>query len=118
MSRAPNELRWPAIRLIPVRDAAADPGPSRFGGLPKVPAGFEWLRYKSRPMSEADLRALASFRLKFGLPDVPAGSERPRDADRPLDFLLQVDLRDLAGLRSNLDLPETGRLLFFYDAET
>ena len=36
---------------------------------------------------------------------------------RPLDFLLQINLADLQGLQSGLDLPAQGLLSFFYDTQ-
>lgn len=53
-----------------------------------------------------------------GRPQLPRGFEWPRHGGRPLDFLLQVDLAELAGFQTGLDLPKAGRLLFFYDMET
>lgn len=52
-----------------------------------------------------------------GRPKLPANFEWPTFHGRPLDFLLQVDLAELAGIRTGLDLPATGRLLFFYDTK-
>lgn len=52
-----------------------------------------------------------------GRPAVPKEFVWPRHRERPLDFVLQVDLSELAGFRTGLDLPTTGTLLFFYDCE-
>lgn len=52
-----------------------------------------------------------------GGPDVPAGFPWPTHKGRPLDFMLQIDLADLQGLQSGLDLPAQGLLSFFYDAQ-
>lgn len=51
-----------------------------------------------------------------GLPDLPADLEWPGhpDTGQPLPFLAQINLADVVGL-TDLDLPATGHLLFFYD---
>ncbi|GAA0598678.1 YwqG family protein [Craurococcus roseus] len=48
---------------------------------------------------------------------MPPGFDWPRHNGRPLDHLLQIDLGELGGVRTNLGLPAHGRLLFFYDVE-
>lgn len=83
--RLPEKLIWPAVRIVP---AVADPsgialGQSRFGGLPDVPAAFDW----------------------------------PRWHERPLAFLAQINLADVAGFECSVKLPRAGWLLFFYDPE-
>ena len=52
-----------------------------------------------------------------GSPDVPAEFEWPAWNDAPLAFLAQVDLTDAAPFRGAEDLPRSGTLSFFYDAE-
>jgi uncharacterized protein YwqG len=74
----PERLRWPAARFSLSEERSQDRSRSHFGGVPEVPAGFEW----------------------------------------PLDFLFQIDLAEISGLDTGLDLPRSGRLLFFYDTET
>ena len=53
-----------------------------------------------------------------GWPALPPGFEWPTFRNKPLMFLLQIELSELNGYETGLDLPTTGRLLFFYDAET
>lgn len=50
-----------------------------------------------------------------GLPDLPMGVRWPRGGGRPLALLLQLDLRDLAGIAGMHLLPTGGLLSFFYD---
>ena len=52
-----------------------------------------------------------------GLPRVPATFQWPHSETRPLDFLLQIELSEIARYDTGLDLPNTGSLLFFYDTE-
>lgn len=52
-----------------------------------------------------------------GLPLLPAGFEWPRNKDRPLDFLLQIDCREVSPLDPYNLLPRSGLLTFFYDLE-
>jgi uncharacterized protein YwqG len=50
-----------------------------------------------------------------GGPDAPRPFRWPMFAARPLDFLLQVNLRELAAHPKDIALPESGILTFFYD---
>lgn len=50
-----------------------------------------------------------------GLPDLPTGVTWPERNGSPLDFIAQIDLRDLAGLLP--ELPQSGWLLFFFDPD-
>jgi len=52
-----------------------------------------------------------------GGPDVPSGFEWPTHNGRVLDFMLQVNLADLQGLVSDLELPGQGVMAFFYDVQ-
>lgn len=52
-----------------------------------------------------------------GGPDLPEDFAWPQNKGRPLDFVLQVNLADLAGNETNLPLPPAGILSFFYDLE-
>lgn len=65
--------------------------------------------------TSADTVALGTSR-KGGGPDVPDGFVWPVHRGRALDFLLQINLADLPGTPTGLDLPATGVLSFFYDA--
>ncbi len=50
-----------------------------------------------------------------GIPLVPPGFTWPRSEQRPLDFMLQIDLAETAALDQNHLLPTSGMLTFFYD---
>jgi uncharacterized protein YwqG len=81
----PDVFIWPAIAIS--REIASQEelllGQSRFGGLPDVAAGFEWPRFRNRPLA----------------------------------FLAQINLADIAHMPCSIDLPKAGTLLFFYDSQ-
>ncbi len=52
-----------------------------------------------------------------GNPDVPSDFEWPYWNDRPLSFLMQLNLKDITGLNGNLFAAKKGILYFFYDFE-
>lgn len=52
-----------------------------------------------------------------GRPDLPAGSNWPEWQGMPLSFIAQINLSDLAPFISLPELPGSGLLSFFYDAE-
>lgn len=52
-----------------------------------------------------------------GLPDLPPGVEWPRIEGRSLSFLAQIRLEELRGLPGAEELPASGLLVFFYDAD-
>lgn len=55
---------------------------------------------------------------KFGgNPDLSVTTEWPSDRGRPLDFLLQVNLAEIAPFDADRLLPGSGLLSFFYDLE-
>lgn len=70
------------------------PTASRIGGRPAVPAGFEWPCYTGVSYSE------------------------PEPKTRPLSFLAQINLKEIAGLDEEHLLPESGVLSFFYELDT
>ena len=88
----------PSVRLateqVPL--ARINIGESRIGGIPDVPAGFEWPRWS--PARQRDD--------KFGQPWYP-------DKPAPLGFIAQIDLSALP--RVDDALLGTGWLYFFYD---
>jgi len=102
--------RWsgharPGVKLIASSAEDMDDtevGISKFGGRPDLPVDVPW------PMRSAYAPARAA--LEF--PGSRAGEERP------LAFLAQIDLRDVAKVGCDLPLQDSGLLLFFYDAET
>ena len=50
-----------------------------------------------------------------GAPDLPEDLEWPAWKDRPLDFLAQINLAEVAGFGLDTGLPQSGLLLFFAD---
>ncbi len=52
-----------------------------------------------------------------GSPILTSGIEWPTWNDQPLSFVMALDLADITDLRTDLDLPDTGVLNFFYEAE-
>lgn len=52
-----------------------------------------------------------------GLPDLPPGVAWPTIEGMTLSFLAQIRLADLRGLPGAEDLPDSGLLAFFYDAD-
>lgn len=66
---------------------------SRFGGLPDVPAGFEWPTYTSQ-------------------------NSYDKGQTYALDFMLQVNCADLAKYDTDHLLPDHGLLLFFYSLDS
>lgn len=69
-------------------------GATKFGGRPDVPADFEWAYYNG-----------------LGYLD-----EEPKN--RPLSFIAQFDLSEIAKYDTDNLLPKTGLLSFFYDCDT
>jgi uncharacterized protein YwqG len=51
-----------------------------------------------------------------GQPDLPAGFPWPEWKDRPMSFLAQICLEDIAGFAPAEALPSSGLLSFFYDS--
>jgi uncharacterized protein YwqG len=94
----------PNIRLIPkpllVEDTTA-PLTSKLGGLPDLPRGMEW------PTFVAETFVVSPHR-----PPRKTSSQV-----RPLSFVAQINLADIAKAGCDLPLPESGLLLFFYDSE-
>ena len=64
--------------------------------------------------SELEGLAIGASRLG-GLPDLPPDVAWPERNGSPLDFIAQIDLRDLDGLLP--EFPQSGWLLFFFDAD-
>jgi uncharacterized protein YwqG len=66
----------------------------------------------------SDQTATSSTRSKLGgLPLLPTSYSWPRSSQRDLDFLLQIDLAEIADLDPTEALPPSGILSFFYDLE-
>lgn len=84
-----------------VPDESLATGRSKLGGKPDLPAGMPW------PMRKP-------YRLMF-----PRGKHSRMDESRPLAFLAQISLTDIAAVGgTDLSLPNWGLLSFFYDAES
>ncbi len=72
---------------------ALSPFDSKIGGKPAVPDGFVWPHFTGSVLGEAG-------------------------KTRPLSFLAQIDLKDVADLDETGLLPKSGMLSFFYELET
>lgn len=75
-------------------DAPLSTGCSKIGGIPDVSKGFEWPWFSGKAYGEEE------------------------NVSRPLSFLAQINLRDVANLDEEGVLPKTGVLSFFYELET
>lgn len=69
-------------------------GASRFGGKPDVPEDFKWESYTGADYLDEEVKT------------------------RPLAFLAQLDLAEIAPFDTENLLPKTGLLSFFYELET
>lgn len=69
-------------------------GGTRFGGMPDVPDGFEWDYFEGKDYLDGPVKS------------------------RPLAFLAQFDLEEIAKYDTDNLLPHTGVLSFFYEMET
>lgn len=83
-----------SIRLKIGGEAEQTLGGTRFGGAPDVPPDFKWDRYEGESMFTGEVKS------------------------RPLSFIAQFDLENLAPFDKDNLLPKTGVLSFFYDLET
>ena len=99
----------PGIGLRPGEPGApVETGGSRLGGSPDLPAGSEW----PRPTPSDDPEEIE------GRANVASGTWLREHLSRhlPFAFLCQIDLAEAHALGVlTADLPEHGRLLFFYD---
>ena len=77
-------------------DAPIPVGASKIGGCPDVPAGFVWPRHKD----------------SLGVSD-----KARKDMERPIAFMAQFNLAEVAAFDTQGLLPKAGHLLFFYDYE-
>lgn len=80
---------------VTLKKARKDGSPcrSKFGGQPALPAGFAWPRFE-------------------------AANYDGETANRPLSFLCQIDLTEIAPLDRDGLLPKKGLLSFFYEMES
>ena len=89
---AKNEIRLNYSKS----DAPLGMTTSKIGGKPAVPADFEWPTYTG----------------------AICGDPNDEKKTRPLSFLAQINLKDIAGMDVDHLLPQEGMLSFFYDLET
>lgn len=88
-----NSLKRPGIGLaFKKTEEALAPNASKFGGNPYLPADFEWPYYEGDTIEDEG-----------------------EYVNRPLTFLLQVNLADVAQFDTEQLLPRTGMLYFFYE---
>jgi hypothetical protein len=73
----------------------------------------------ARPALAVELRqgAPAGKSKLGGLPDLPSGADWPRRGPKPLVFIAQLDLEEVANYLREPRLPTTGLLSFFYEAD-
>jgi hypothetical protein len=74
-----------------------------------------WMKRLSEPGFVFTVRETSGFSKLGGAPDLPEGMEWPHGADRPLEFLLQLDFAELpwGRLKRSAWLPADGRLYAF-----
>lgn len=108
----------PTIRYVaePQLSACTEVSVSRIGGTPDLPSWIDWPRRP--PYADSSNRHLGfgtedlslEFRALFQRRDQIKGQEAY------LPFLAQIDLAEAWGVQQfDIDLPKSGRLLFFYD---
>jgi uncharacterized protein YwqG len=97
------ELVRPSVTLMAEPTTSEDSlpiGSSKLGGRPDLPAGLAW---PTRPPHAWE---------------VPRGDRSSMQQHRPLAFLAQIALSDIAAVGgTDLELPNCGLLSFFYDAD-
>jgi uncharacterized protein YwqG len=98
----------PAIGLKPGEPGNTVRGDSRLGGEPELPVGMEWPR-PTPPADPADIAGRGSSSAEQAMLD-------HLSRNLPFAFVAQIDLAEAHALGEvAADLPDTGRLLFFYD---
>ena len=107
---------WEATQLIANRSDVLRR--IRTAGLDRVQQAVEGLvmdsiRVSTRPF-EGGLVAVSKL---GGNPDLPAGESWPERSGKPLAFIGQFRMRDMAPYDSEKVLPDDGMMWFFYDAE-
>ena len=95
---AKSEIRMTRVKS----DAPLDVCASRHGGVPAVPPGFTWPRF--------------SFTWSEHWGREPKEGEKVES--KPLAFMAQINLRDVAELDEEHLLPKSGILSFFYELES
>lgn len=82
-----------SVRLTIEGEAANKIGSTRFGGKPDVPKGFQWAYYEGEGLDGVTKK-------------------------RPLSFIAQFDLDEIAKYDTENLLPKTGLLSFFYETDS
>lgn len=112
-----SKLAKPNVRLLPGPEVIEDKTPpltSKLGGLPDLPKGTAWPTYQFVPW-QPPVRPPGFIGRLLGRKPEPQPPPPPPEAT-PLPFLAQINLADIARVGCDLPLPETGLLLFFYEA--
>lgn len=98
----------PTISLRPSTVPDRGIGSTRLGGVPDLPVGAQW----PRPPVPLDAEAIASRGNEHAAAEMRAHLQ----AGLPYAFIAQIDLDEAHALGpAAADLPDRGRLLFFYD---
>jgi uncharacterized protein YwqG len=97
----------PSIRLSvePADDADIPVGASKIGGNPDLPADFVWPIWEDEEWSEQHIK---NWLHRFKYPSAP-------EKVRPLAFLAQFNLAEIAHFDAAHQLPSNGMLYFFCD---
>jgi uncharacterized protein YwqG len=113
--RAP-EPRPRAVARADIEAAARSLGMSERGAAEAAALARESVRFALEP---CDPQAAPVGATRFGGdPNLPTGYEWPRWRERPLMFVAQLRLEELAAHPAARDLPGDGTLLFFYGDQT
>lgn len=102
------EALEPSLQFVPAATDTDMPGGTRIGGMPDLPAGLDW----PTPRYPSHLKQIVTR----GSPEANEELEQHVALHLPYAFLAQVNLPEAKALgEAAADLPEEGRLIFFYD---
>jgi uncharacterized protein YwqG len=111
-----SRLAKPNVRLMTkgaVFEDETAPLTSKIGGLPDLPKGTAWPTYQFVPWQSRPREPGFFGRLLGRKAEAPRPPPAPET--RPVPFLAQINLADIAKVGCDLPLPEAGLLLFFYE---